>query len=249
MKLRTAAAAAALTAMITSPAPAADPPTHVIEKITDYAKADDVKALKTEIESLKRDISTLTGKATDAAKSTDVKSLQDEVASLKKEINVLNGKPGEAKALKEDLDSLKKDVAAVNSFLRETIDGKVSDKGFTHDGVVKRLQKLDDALDTLTKKMQALDAKLTDSTRTVGSSPLTHGDERPLTSRGTVRIVNDYPVEISILVNGTSYRLDPNTKKDVPVGVGSFKYQLLTSGGSETERSIKDNETVTLTIR
>ncbi len=136
-------------------------------------------------------------------------------------------------------------MQTLNVFLRETLDGKV-EKGFTHDGLVKRLQKLDESIDTLSKKVAAVDGKLAEN-RVVGSSPLVKSADAA--AHGIVRIVNEYPVEISIIVNGASHRLDPNSKKDIHVAPGSFKYQLLTSGGSETERSIKDNETVTLTIR
>jgi len=309
--------AAALTALIAaSPAPATEK--LVIEKITDYAKADDVqslkleiealkkqlttlagtaaegskatdvKALKTEIETLKKEIGGLTGKMTDAAKAAeaktvnqvkaaDVASLKDEIAVLKKEITALSTKPvnkdetdairkeiaalaakpvnkdetdairkeiaalAARPGMKDDVDALRKDVATLNVFLRETLEGKV-ERGFTHEGLVKRLQKLDDSIDSLSKKMATLAEP-----RTAGSSPL--GRDALTRTTGTVHIVNDYAIEISIVVNGMAHRLEPNAKKDVAVVGGSFKYQLLTNGGIETERSIKDNETITLTIR
>ncbi len=61
MPLRNTAAAAALASMIAAAqAPAADTPKQpVIEKITDYAKADDMKALKEEIEALRKQLQTL----------------------------------------------------------------------------------------------------------------------------------------------------------------------------------------------
>jgi hypothetical protein len=71
----------------------------------------------------------------------------------------------------------------------------------------------------------------------------------PLAGRGTVRVVNEYPVMVSIRVNGVSHRLDPNEKKDIVVPAGEFRYELLTAGAGETRSVIREKETVTLRIK
>ncbi|CAN5440651.1 hypothetical protein BH11PLA2_BH11PLA2_24320 [soil metagenome] len=283
----------------------------VIEKITDYAKATDVKALMEEIAGLRKDVNTLNAKPiAEAVKPADVKALKDEVEALKKVVTTLAAKPSEVegikkdvaallakpseveglkkdvaailakpsdvdglkkdvaallakqgdvatakdnKAVKDEIDTLRKDVQLLSAFLHESIDGKTV-KGITSDGVVARLKKMDDNLESLTKKVQSLDKKMNE-TRTTAASPVTP-NAMPSTAvtplpaiRGTVRVVNEYPVEIAIVINGTQHRIDSGTRLDVPVPAGMFKYQLLVSGGELTDRSIKENEIVTLTIR
>jgi hypothetical protein len=71
----------------------------------------------------------------------------------------------------------------------------------------------------------------------------------PLAGKGTVRVVNEYPVEISIVVNSLSYRLAPSEKRDILVPAGEFRYQLLTAGAGETRSVIREKETVTLRIK
>jgi hypothetical protein len=72
----------------------------------------------------------------------------------------------------------------------------------------------------------------------------------PLTGpKGVVRIVNEYPVEISLLVNGKSYRVAPSESRSIDVPSGSYTYELLQSGAAATTSPIRDGETVTLRIR
>jgi hypothetical protein len=56
-------------------------------------------------------------------------------------------------------------------------------------------------------------------------------------------------VQISIVVNGTSYRVAPSKTFDVDVPAGEFSYQLLESGAASTKSVIKEKETVTLRIK
>lgn len=67
--------------------------------------------------------------------------------------------------------------------------------------------------------------------------------------KGIVRVVNEYPVEISMVINDKSHRIAPSTKIDVEVPAGDFSYQLLQSGAPATRSVIKDKETVTLRIK
>lgn len=265
----TTAAAAALSAMIAGSSPAAE--TTTPPPLVDPARAADVMSLRSEIQglrgqmvefsrtaahfttatdlnavreelnSLRQEIAKIAMPQESPTQSDDLKALKDEIASLKTQIANM-AQPGDAKAVKDEIDALRKDVQTLTTLLREALDGKV-DKGFTHDGIVKRLQRLDESVETLTKRLEAIDSQ----SRTAGASPL--AKPAATAARGVVRIVNEYPIEISIAVNGVAYRLEPSARRDVDVAEGSFKYQLITSGGSETERSIREGETVTLTIR
>lgn len=206
-------------------------------------KAVDLNPVKSEIEALKKEVAALSGKVVDPVKSSDIKTVKDELTALRKEITALAAKPADAKAMKEEVDALRKDVATLNTFLREALDGKV-ERGFTHDGIIRKLAKLDESVEALAKKAGADAAKTT-----AGSSPVPKTAEPLPASRGVVRIVNDYPIPVSIVVNGLTYKLEPRETKDVAVPSGSFKYQLMFAGATDTERAIKENETVTLTIR
>lgn len=146
----------------------------------------------------------------------------------------------------QKLEDLQADVRAINSTLKrlaEAIDGRRDDKGVPSPydrGLAAEVKDLRDTVARLEKQLNELKT----STSLSPSRPLD-----PLAGRGTVRVVNEYPVDISILVNGTSYRLSPNEKRDILVPMGEFQYQLLTAGAGVTRSSIREKETVTLRIR
>ena len=146
--------------------------------------------------------------------------------------------------IKRQVEDLRRDVKE----LREALEGK-SDKGSVTDGLLKTVRNLEATLNRLDQRLTGFETKLSDATRTAGSSPLAGGMTPGIVTRSTVKIVNEYPVEISMLVNGVPYRVAPNSTREVSVTSGTFKYQLLTSGGGEVSSPIKDAETVTLRVR
>ena len=64
-----------------------------------------------------------------------------------------------------------------------------------------------------------------------------------------VRVVNDYPIQISMVINGISHKIPPSMALDFDVQAGEFNYQLLESGAAPTKSYIKEKETVTLRIK
>ena len=64
-----------------------------------------------------------------------------------------------------------------------------------------------------------------------------------------MKVVNEYPVEISMVINDKSHRIAPGKVLEVKVPAGDFSYQLLQSGAAATRSAIKDKETVTLRIK
>lgn len=149
--------------------------------------------------------------------------------------------------LKRQIDELRKDVRD----LKDTIYGKSDLGGLANDGLTQSVRRLQTMLESIDKKLQSLENKMLDSSRTAGSSPLGNNPPAPIAAatRGTVKIVNEYPVEISMLINSVPYRVAPNSTLDVTVPAGTLKYQLLTSGAAETSSPVKDGETVTLRVR
>ena len=68
-------------------------------------------------------------------------------------------------------------------------------------------------------------------------------------AKATVRIVNEYPVPISMILNGNSYRVEPNSTKSVEIPAGSYTYELLHAGSQAIPATIKDNDSITLRVR
>src|SRR5262249_1356030 len=124
--------------------------------------------------------------------------------------------------------------------LTELLEGKRDAKGFrieSDPGAVEEIKRLKNQLADLQKQMDTMKS----------STSLRPG--ATITNRGTVRVVNDYPVEISIVINGRSYRVAANTTTNVDVPVGEFTYQLLQSGASEVRSRIAEKEVVTLRVK
>ncbi len=152
-----------------------------------------------------------------------------------------------------DTDKLKKDLETANDRIKELekkvarlaelltgrldIDGKTilpSDPGAVEE--IKRLK----------NRIAELDTELKDLKKTTALKPAIVPEAKP---KGVVKVVNEYPVEISMVINEKSHRIAPNTKIEVEIPAGEFSYQLLQSGAASTRSVIKDKETVTLRIK
>ena len=84
-----------------------------------------------------------------------------------------------------------------------------------------------------------------------GSSPSTSLKPEGNTSfkgQGRVRFINGFSEEMSVVVNGRSYRLLPGDEKVVAVPPGDFSYQVLQLQRSPQDRQISADETKTVTI-
>lgn len=174
---------------------------------------------------------------------------KDEPTATKKDLDETNKLLGE---LKQQLAELKtKELAAIKSEMEtlkefrkkmlDTLEGTADKAG--GDGLVKKIGTIDDKLTALAKQLDAFDKKL-ETTRTALSSPL--AKETP--KFGTVKLVNMYPTDVDILVNGKGYRLSPSESKTLSLAPGPFTYQLLTGGGEEKKRTIKESEEVLLKV-
>jgi hypothetical protein len=160
-----------------------------------------------------------------------------DLADLKTKVESANTKLGE---IQRDLKNL-----------TELLNGRKDKDGFpieTSPGLIADLKKLTDrlaAVEAELGKMKGQTSLRPGST----ASPAPGAVIDPRAGKGTVRVVNEYPVQISIVVNGTSYRVAPTRTMDVEVPAGEFTYQLLESGAASTKSVIKEKETVTLRIK
>lgn len=128
--------------------------------------------------------------------------------------------------------------------LIEIVKGKRDAQGFpipTDPGLASEVKKLKNEIDDLRKQLDDMKK----------STSLKPAVPDAMAGKGTVRIENDYPVEISIVVNSNSYRVAANTKLDVTVPAGEFSYQLLNSGTNlaPVKSPIKEKEVVRLRIK
>lgn len=153
-----------------------------------------------------------------------------------------------AKTTEEKLADAQKEIKRLTELLegRKDLDGKPSPIDV---GAVEEIKRLKDRIFLLDGKMAALERQLEDMKKSTTSLKPTPAD--PMAGKGIVRIENDYAVEISIVVNSTSYRVPANTKLDVTVPVGDFTYQLLNSGTNlaPVKSPIKEKEVVRLRIK
>lgn len=161
----------------------------------------------------------------DEVKATDVEAMKKEMAALKADI--------------EKLKNFRNDT--LDSLLGKTVDGK------TVDGLYGRMSNLETRFGKVESSLTRIEEQLNKLSKSTSSfSP----QPQPMTStRGFVKLVNDYPVEVSIVLNGKSHRMTPGEVKTVEVPVGSYTYELLTAGAQPTTSTVRDAETVTLRIR
>jgi hypothetical protein len=147
--------------------------------------------------------------------------------------------------LKEEIKELKEKQSTYNDLIAGRADGKVNNP--LDAGLMKRVENLEASMKRIEESLKKIDEKLVPSTS--AASPLSGVANALPAGKSRVRLVNEYPIKISIVVNGTSYPLDAKQSKDLEVPSGSFNYQLIAEGTDKVSSNIKEGETVTLRIR
>ncbi len=151
----------------------------------------------------------------------------------------------ETEKLKKDLTAATKRIAELETKvekLTELLTGKKDSVGITlpsDPGAVEDIKRLRNRIAELDNELKSLKTQ-------TALKPAIVPEAKP---KGIVKVVNEYPVEISMVINEKSHRIPPSTKIDVEVPAGEFTYQLLQSGAAATRSVIKDKETVTLRIK
>jgi len=69
----------------------------------------------------------------------------------------------------------------------------------------------------------------------------------PAATTGHIRLANNWPTEMTIILNGVSHRLAPNQVETVTVPAGSFSYEVLGVRPPAT-RTLNAKEEFTITI-
>lgn len=143
--------------------------------------------------------------------------------------------------IRDDIKALQRSIKKLSDDVNGTKDGAVG----VDAGLLSRVKTLESSLSSIDMLLKRIEAKLPEQKSTSGFAP-----PQPMPSaKAFVRIINDYPTEMSLLVNGKSHRLRAGETKTVEVAPGPYNYELLHAGAQPVSSSVKDNETVTLRIR
>lgn len=183
----------------------------------------------------------------------------DEV--LKKQIEENNKKLDENNKLIAEMKEQLKDL----SVIRERIYGRKDQGGneIPNDrGLLKDMQRLNDQVDALRQQVEKMGTEYkalkpstppaSPETKIVipGTMPPGPGSTPAIAGKGTIRLVNDYPVEISMVINkDLSYKIGAHSVKSIDVPAGEFTYELLQGGAGPVKSTIKEKEIVTLRVK
>ncbi len=146
------------------------------------------------------------------------------------------GKPAEA----DQLDAIKKEMVKVNESLaglKKVIEEYVKETNLNVAQAQADIKSLRDRVAALEELMQ----KMTASTR-VSASP-------PSPAVGRIRLLNLYNTQMTILLNGKSYRLAPNQTEELrDQPAGAFTYEVLSVNAQPVTRTLAANETYTIFV-
>ncbi len=160
------------------------------------------------------------------------------------DVKVIEAIQKDIKDLSAELKAVKEQKKELELFLYGPRDGKVPTTP-SEMGVLKRLEKAEADAKSMDEKVKKLEEKLAQKT-------VTEKKEIPkdMAGKATIRLVNEYRVKVSIMVNGKSYPLELNEVKEIVVPEGEFKHELIEFPNSAPVKSaIKEGEVVTLRIR
>jgi len=188
----------------------------------------------------------------------------------KPETQVMKKDPVEE--LKTALEAIRKEVAAERKermILADEVLGKKSADGKTEAGLIQKVNEMDGRLKSIEALLLKLDGRMTELANaksvTAQTPTVPNKDtakeaakdgakempkEKPIVGpKAVLRLVNEYPVSVSMMVNDQSYRLEPGQIRLVDIKAGEFTYELLHSGAESVKMTVKENDTMTLRVR
>ena len=146
----------------------------------------------------------------------------------------------------DDIKKLNDKLDALTKALQELRDGAKAES------VRERVATVDSKIDQLDQDIQAIKKDLRDLKRKVDGGSTTalrpEYDSATFRGQGRVRLINDFPEEMSVLVNGRSYRLLPGQERLLAVPPGDFTYQVLQIHRDPRVRQIAADETKNIRI-
>jgi outer membrane murein-binding lipoprotein Lpp len=152
-------------------------------------------------------------------------------------------------AFADPADDLKKAVEKLEKATKELQEAK---EALKVDELRSRTSVIEAKIDLLSNDLLDLRKDIREIKRRVGdnSSTSLRPDMDSATARGLgrVRFINEISEEMSVVVNGKSFRLLPGQERLIPVPAGNFTYQVLQLQRVAQERRIAAGETKTFNI-
>ncbi|MSR51905.1 MAG: hypothetical protein EXS09_01275 [Gemmataceae bacterium] len=146
----------------------------------------------------------------------------------------------------EPADDLKKAVEKLDKAAKELQEAK---EAFKIDELRAKAIKIDTTIELIDKDIQDIKKDIRDIKRKLEVGPSTSlKSESKYPGQGKVRFINEFNEEMSVVVNGRSYRLVPGQERLVAVPPGNFTYQVLQLQRVPQERKITADETKTVRI-
>jgi uncharacterized phage infection (PIP) family protein YhgE len=162
-----------------------------------------------------------------------------------------NGSAPELAALKKQLDETNSRIAQMQQQLQQLSELLRGRSGSAETpatpGLLEEIRQLRNKLADVEAELNKLRSQysaLSPARPTTPSSPSTS----PLAGKGLVRLVNDFSSEVTLVLNGVTYRIPPRQSVDVSIPAGEFSYQLLEAGGTLVRKPIREQELVILRI-
>lgn len=151
------------------------------------------------------------------------------------------------RAAEPGADPTPSDLRKVIADLKEAI----KDLNDLKEGKIKNFQSriinLETKIDTLEADLLDVQQKLAASKRTTALRPDTTG-ATAFKGQGRIRFINEFTEDMSVVVNGRSFRLVPGEERLVPVPPGDYSYQVLQLQRAAQLREIAADETKTVRI-
>jgi hypothetical protein len=145
----------------------------------------------------------------------------------------------DAKKAVEKLDQLSKDLQALKDSLKI-------------DALRESAKTIDSKIELLDKDIQDIKKDLKELRRRAGDGSSTslrpEFDSAPPRTLGRVRIINTHPFEMSVVLNGLSYRLASGEERLFRVTPGEYRFEVLQIPGVRKVGEIAAGETKTFTI-
>jgi hypothetical protein len=125
-------------------------------------------------------------------------------------------------------------------------------EGLKTENVREKLATIESKIDLLDQDVRTIKDDVRQMKRRVGDGATTtlrpEYDSSTFRGQGRVRFINEYPEEMSVIVNDRSYRLAPGQERLFPVTPGQFTYQVLNIQRDLQTRRIAADETKTIRI-
>jgi Sporulation protein YpjB (SpoYpjB) len=144
----------------------------------------------------------------------------------------------DAKKTAEKIDQLSRDLQAIKESLKI-------------DALRESAKTIDSKIDLLDKDIQDIKKDLKEIRRHMGegsSTSMRPGFDSATANQARVRIINTHPFEMSVALNGSSYRLAPGEEKLFRVTPGEYRFEVLQIPGLVKSGAIAAGETKTFTI-